>query len=406
MADENKEYMPRLRFPEFPNQAGWERMPLGSICHLKPGKFIEADKIYPCWREGLVPCYGGNGLRGYVESANYKVCYPLIGRQGALCGNIQMPETEFFATEHAIVAESNKNINRKFLFYLLSKLNINKLATGQAQPGISVDIVKKIPVLIPPLGEQQKIANCLSSLDELIDAHEQKRDALVEHKKGLMQRLFPAEGETTPRWRFPEFKKGGEWENKHLGDVVDFLSGFPFDGKDIVTNTSGCKLLRGINITEGRIRHSSEIDRCFCGETSSLEKYRLVCDDIVIGMDGSKVGKNSALITKIDEGALLVQRVARLRISKQNSTNYIFQNIRSKRFIDYVDKINTSSGIPHISGEQIKSFVISMPHLSEQQKIADCLSSLDARIEAEEAKIASLRELKQGLMQRLFPQSL
>ena len=102
-----------------------------------------------------------------------------------------MPSSEFYATEHAIVAQCYKNVTNKFLFYLLLKLDINKLAIGQAQPGISVDMLKKILVSIPSLPEQQKIADCLSALDECIEAQEAKTAALREHKKGLMQQLFP-----------------------------------------------------------------------------------------------------------------------------------------------------------------------------------------------------------------------
>ena len=185
------ETTPRWRFPEFRDIEEWRIMPLASICHLQAGKFIAAKKIYSFWCEGLFPCYGGNGLRGYVKESNYKTCYPIIGRQGALCGNIKMPSSEFYATEHAIVAQCYKNVTNKFLFYLLLKLDINKLAIGQAQPGISVDMLKKILVSIPSLPEQQKIADCLSALDECIEAQEAKTAALREHKKGLMQQLFP-----------------------------------------------------------------------------------------------------------------------------------------------------------------------------------------------------------------------
>lgn len=162
-------------------------------------------------------------------------------------------------------------------------------------------------------------------------------------------------------------------------------------------------MLRGINVTEGRIRHNSEIDRYFTGSTEGLDKYRLQAADLVIGMDGSKVGKNSALVSESDAGALLIQRVARLRAKKTPQIQYIFQRINSPAFHAYVDRINTSSGIPHISAQQIKEFRICFPSDAEQQRIASCLSSLDALITAATQTLETLKTHKQGLMQQLFP---
>ena len=170
-----------------------------------------------------------------------------------------------------------------------------------------------------------------------------------------------AEGETQPRLRFPEFQNAGEWEWIELGEKVDLLSGYPFDGPDISQDSSGIPLLRGINVTEGRIRHNPEIDRYYPGSTETLEKFRLQANDLVIGMDGSKVGKNSALVSEADAGALLIQRVARLRAKKAAMIQFIFQRIHSPSFHAYVDRINTSSGIPHISAKQIKEFRICFP---------------------------------------------
>ena len=204
-----------------------------------------------------------------------------------------------------------------------------------------------------------------------------------------------------PKLRFPEFQ--GDWERTPIGEKVDVLSGYPFDGSDISEDRNGIRLLRGINITEGRIRHNLEIDRYFTGDTDALEKYRLSVNDLVIGMDGSKVGKNSALISDDDKDALLIQRVARLRTSNPTLIQFIFQQINSTTFHSYVDKINTSSGIPHISAKQIKEFTIGFPSLAEQQKIAECLSTLDKVIAAQARKVDALKTHKKGLMQQLFP---
>jgi type I restriction enzyme S subunit len=208
----------------------------------------------------------------------------------------------------------------------------------------------------------------------------------------------------TPKLRFPEFRGTCGWEMGPIGDRVDLLSGYPFDGPDISQDSSGTSLLRGINITEGSIRHSSEMDRYYLGSRKGLEKFEVRPNDLVIGMDGSKVGKNSALVSDRDAGSLLIQRVARLRTDDPTLIKFIFLHINGPLFHRYVDKINTSSGIPHISAAQIREFTIGFPtEEAEQWKIAECLGSLDALIAAEGRKLEALRAHKKGLMQHLFP---
>lgn len=164
------------------------------------------------------------------------------------------------------------------------------------------------------------------------------------------------EKELLPQLRFPEFEN--KWKLQPIGKYIELLSGYAFKGDDMSDNKNGTPLLRGINITEGRIRHSEDIDRYYNNEVEQLKKYILKEHDLVLGMDGSKVGKNVALINEKDEGSLLIQRVARIRAKSTSDIRYIYLNIFSNRFHRYVDIVNTSSGIPHISSKQIKEFEI------------------------------------------------
>ena len=184
---------PRLRFPEFQNAGEWEPKTLVDACRMQAGKFVAADDINEQNAGYLFPCYGGNGLRGFTTNYTHDGVYPLIGRQGALCGNVKLVSGRFHATEHAVVSTPNQGVAVVWLYYLLELLNLNRFATGQAQPGLSVDVLEKVPVTIPKdESEQQRIASCLSSLDALITAETQKLEALKTHKKGLMQQLFPS----------------------------------------------------------------------------------------------------------------------------------------------------------------------------------------------------------------------
>ena len=206
--------------------------------------------------------------------------------------------------------------------------------------------------------------------------------------------------------RFPGFE--GDWYKKELSDFIDVITGIPLQSEDISEDKSGIPILRGINITEGFIRHSKEIDRYYPKDkTTKINKYLLEKGDLVIGMDGSKVGKNAALISQFDVGSILIQRVARVRALGNANTNYIFQKVFSKEFQNYVDVVNTSSGIPHISLQQIKDFKTGFPpDLSEQEKIAAFLTLIDERITTQNKIIEQLETLIKGLNEKLLMQEI
>jgi len=205
-----------------------------------------------------------------------------------------------------------------------------------------------------------------------------------------------------PKLRFPEFK--GEWEEKTLGEVCDsILVGFPFKGEDITDDASGHPILRAFSIGEGIIRHGKDYDKYYPYDAEKLKKYEVRNGDIVISMDGS-VGKNIAMVSEKEERNLLIQRVARLRITDY-PIHLIFQQIISQRFKDYAAGEKKGAVIAHISQKQIELFPIYIPNSpAEQQKIASCLSAMDDLIAAQAEKVEDLKEKKTGLMQQLFPQ--
>ena len=185
--------LPEWRFPEFSDGDGWIKTSLSQICIMQAGKFINASEISDEQKNNMYPCYGGNGLRGYTLTHNCSGNYPIIGRQGALCGNVTFATGDFYATEHAIVVTANKDIDEKWLYYLLDYLRLNQYATGQAQPGLSVQTLEKVTAFYPrDVEEQKKVSNCLSEIDAIIAEQSNKVEQLKAHKKGLMQGLFPS----------------------------------------------------------------------------------------------------------------------------------------------------------------------------------------------------------------------
>ena len=201
-----------------------------------------------------------------------------------------------------------------------------------------------------------------------------------------------------PPLRFPEFS--GEWKKVRLGEECNMLCGYAFNGEDIVEQGSYL-LMRGINITEGSIRHSPELDRYYSGSIEKLDKYKLAVGDLVIGMDGSKVGRNSAIVSSYEDGSYLVQRVCRIKSSIGN--NYILQLINNTKFHQYVDTVKTSSAIPHISLGDIQNFRISIPPTQDEtDKIAKLFLLLDERIATQNKIIEDLKKLKSAIIEKLF----
>lgn len=139
---------------------------LSDYCEMKAGKSIKSDSINSQYNDGLYPCYGGNGLRGYVETYSHDGVYNIIGRQGALCGNITLTKGKFYATEHAIVVRPKTPINEYWLYFALAQMNLNQYARGVAQPGLAVKQLEKLPFGIPSKGKQEKFAAVYQQADK------------------------------------------------------------------------------------------------------------------------------------------------------------------------------------------------------------------------------------------------
>jgi len=414
---DTKTVVPALRFPEFRDGEGWKRTPLLEICEGTP---TSSNDVY--WN-GDIPWISSSDInenniseitptrhitKDAIKNSATKLCKApsihIVSRVGV--GKVAFSRVDI-CTSQDFTNLCNINCNYIFLSYLLSIIMKQKVqeTQGTSIKGIASAEIKNLHVPLPEIEEQQRIADCLSSLDDLISAVADKIETLKEYKKGLMQQLFPAEGKTIPAIRFPEFQNAGEWMLLPIKKCnIDILTGYAFKGTEILEDNDGIPLMRGINITEGVVRHNNDIDRFYSGEDHTLSKYRLLCNDLVIAMDGSKVGRNFALINKQDEGSLLVQRVARLRADNIDFIMFIYQQIGSDRFKKYIDRINTSSGIPHISLKQIEDFKIwTTRNDKEFRMVTNCLSSVDELISTEIAKLDQLKAHKKGLMQQLFP---
>jgi len=416
MEQKNK-LIPEFRFPEFMKDGEWKEKSIEKVLIESRIPSIENDVNKRITVRLNLKGIEKREVRG-TESENATYFFQrkkgqfIYGKQNLHKGAFGLIPEELDGYESSQDIPSfdfNDGFSPEFFVQYLSQENIytqlEKISTGTGSKRIHPKDFYKVKYPFPKnINEQQKIAYCLSSLDELITAHNDKLESLKNHKKGLLQNLFPQENQKIPNYRFPEFVNDGEWEVEKLESYIELFSGIALKSNEITDDKFGIPILRGINITEGYIRHSNDIDKFFLGEIDNIEKYFVKENDIVIGMDGSKVGKNVALIKKEDENSILIQRVARIRTIKNAETHFIYQYFISNKFRDYVDKVNTSSGIPHISAQQIKDFKVGIPpKIQEQQKIADCLTAVDNLITAQTEKIEQLKAHKKGLMQGLFP---
>ena len=391
---------PKLRFPEFTGE--WEEKKLGEVVNsFKTGK-LDANAMVEGGKYRFYTCAKDYS---YIDSYAFEGDSIMIAGNGAHLGYVHHYDGKFNAYQRTYVLNNFKcdsnYLENCIRYYLPNRIRLEKKEGNM--PYIVLSTLTDMTITTPPtLAEQRKIASCLSVMDDLIAAQAEKVEALKEKKTGLMQQMFPQAGETTPRLRFPEFT--GDWEVKNLGKVCDsILVGFPFKGEDITDDASGHPILRAFSIGEGIIRHGKDYDKYYPYDAEKLKKYEVRKGDIVISMDGS-VGKNIAMVSEKEERNLLIQRVARLRITDY-PIHLIFQQIISQRFKDYAAGEKKGAVIAHISQKQIELFPIYVPDSpAEQQKIASCLSALDDQIAAETEKLTALKDYKKGLMQQLFPQ--
>ena len=164
------------------------RYELGQVCsRLSSGTGIPASQVFDI---GEYPVYGGNGLRGYTDHANFEGECAIIGRQGVFCGNVRFFSGKAYMTEHAVVACANEHNNPRYLAYLLSTMNLGRLSGQSAQPGVSVKTLAKQEVELPALEQQNKIVSILASLDDKIELNQRINENLERQAQAIFKSWF------------------------------------------------------------------------------------------------------------------------------------------------------------------------------------------------------------------------
>ena len=398
MNNERKELIPDLRFPEFVNDEEWEKRPLGDFLdYLQPTNYLVTSTLYDDEFKTPVLTAGKTFILGYTDETTgiFAENLPIIIFDDFTTA-VQYVDFPFKAKSSAMKILLPKG-DASIKFFYESIQNINYISGAHQRHWISIFSKIKVPVPKNYL-EQQKIASCLSSLDELITAQKEKLELLKNHKKGLMQNLFPQEGETVPKFRFPEFENNGEWEEKKLGDITENVmygmnaSAIRYDGEN-----------KYIRITDIDENSRTFLQNSLTSPNGQLEeKYILKIGDLLFARTGASVGK-SYLHQKENGKIYFAGFLIRLTI-KNEIPYFIYAQTLTDQYFKWVIKTSMRSGQPGLNAEEYKSYrVFIPPSINEQEKIVSGLSSLDELISSEKERLEKLQLHKKGLMQGLFP---
>ena len=399
--------LPKLRFPEFESDGEFREKSLGYFCDYWNGSGNESGVTED--GQYLLISLNSIDIEGNLKSDMKRV--PSTDnslKKGDLVMVLSDVAHGNFLGLSAIIPDDNYVLNQRMaglgikdfseidpkylrLFINGNQKYFKRQGQGSSQQNLSKGSVIDFPVLVPTrLIEQQKIASCLSSLDELIAAHKDKLDALKDHKKGLLQNLFPQEGETVPKVRFPEFEEDGEWIETTLEQVADYENGKAHE-KDIDENGDYIVVNSKFISTEGEtVKYS---DTAFC--PANLGDILMVLSDV-------PNGKAIAKCFYVDEENRysVNQRICRITATDCDSRFLFYIMDRNAYFLSFDDGVKQTN----LRKSDVLEFPFRIPtDPVEQTKIASCLSALDELITAQQEKIAQLQQHKKGLMQGLFP---
>ena len=403
---------------------GWSWARLRDICMMSAGKSKSTVQIKSEPFEGSYPCFGGNGVRGYVDEYNQDGIFSIVGRQGALCGNINIAIGKFYATEHAVVTTLFDGIDFKWSNYILEALRLNNYATGAAQPGLSVANILNVFVPVPPTQEQDRIGNSVYESLKIVEALEQEKidlqkniitaktkildlaicgklvpqDPNDEPASVLLERIRAEKEELIKHGKIKRDKKEsvifkGD-DNSYYERVGDIISNIddeiPFelpqnwewsrlqticypitDGthKTPTYSDSGYIFLSAKNITTGKINWN---DIMYIPKSLHDELYSRVSpkmNDILLAKNGTT--GVAAIVDRECEFDIYVT-LALLRVVNNNiSSQYLLKIIASGTIQDYFKSSLKGIGVPNLHLEHIRTTLIPIPPINEQNKIAE-----------------------------------
>ncbi len=408
--------LPKITDDEKPFEIpeGWMWVRIGQIFSLQAGKNITSANIYE-QKDLKHPylCYGGNGVRGYVSSFNREGHFALIGRQGALCGNINVAKGKFYATEHAVVVDHFNQSDVKWGEWFLKALNLNQYATATAQPGLAVSTIIKVLIPLPPLAEQKRIISKIEELLPLVDRYEQAWTKLEDFnrrfpedmKKSIFQQAIqgklveqrPEEGNAQELYAQIQaekqrlIKEGKLKKEKPLPEITedekpfeipdgwmwvrwgDLSESIQYGFNAPAQNSGRIKMVRISDIQDGKVLWGSVP---FCQiEENEIPKYLLKKNDILFARTGGTVGK-SYLVREVSEEAIYAGYLIRTRYSSSLVPEYLKCFMESPLYWDQLKNGTIATAQPNCNGKTLSKMILPLPPLAEQKRIVARLEEL------------------------------
>lgn len=418
--------VPKLRFPEFQSAGDWATEKLGAVATIRTEKVGNNICVPMSITSGVGLVSQEDKFGRVIAGDSYKNYLLLKPNEFAYnkSATKEYPEgflTLYSGTDMAAVPNSiftcfrvnGESPDVRFLNYQFSdnlhgrwlRKFIQVGARAHGSLSINDNDLMALPVPLPAgstsVAEQQKIAECLSSLDELMAAQTRKVAALKTHKKGLMQQLFPREGETKPRLRFPEFENAGEWSKGRIADIATVLQGYGFPERHQGQTSGDYPFYKVSDISRslatGKVFIEESVNYINEGLLKELRAKPIPEGTTIFAKIGEAIRSNKRAITTVP--CLIDNNAAGVKRIRGKATDLFIYLL-----MEQISLINHAGGVvPAVNKSAIEEIAIKFPEPDEQERIASCMSSLDALITAESQKIETLKTHKKGLMQQLFP---
>ena len=404
-ADKPTPVVPNLRFPEFQKTPAWCVELLGCLFReRKETGLSELPLLSVTDREGVIPQEQTN--RKNTSNSN-KSKYLRVVPGDIAYNTMRMWEgrsarvgIEGVVSPAYTVCLPGADTNTKFFAYYFKTDSLirqfRKYSQGLVKDTLNLkyEAFSHIPVGFPPPDEQQMIADCLGSLDDLIAAEGRKLEALRQHKQGLMQQLFPQPGETVPRLRFPEFSEEGAWEETTIGNMGEVITGSTpstsrrdfYGGDFMFVSPADISDLRFVEETKTTLTEAG------IAECRPIKK-----NSVLFVCIGSTIGK----VAQCSRPCATNQQINSLVASPAFIADFAYYLLDRESV--RIARLAGKQAVPIINKSLFSTVKVTAPAFAEQQRIADCLSSLDARLAAQVRKLNVVKTHKQGLLQQLFP---
>lgn len=399
--------IPKFRFPEFLEKGEWEKRILYNISEVIMGA-SPSSSSYNETKIGLPLLQGNTDIKNRLSSPRVytseitKKCMVddiLLSVRAPVGTVAKSLHNACIGRGLAAIRTINKNSQEYLYQWLLSyESSWRNISQGGTFDAVNSDDIKNLLLPIPQPEEQQKIAACLSSLDDVITAETQKLETLQAHKKGLLQNLFPAEGETVPRLRFKEFEDSGEWKEKRLEDIAEFLKGKGISKADIGTGgIQPCIRYGELYTSYGEVIKKIQSFTNLPADELILSEE----NDVIIPSSGeTKEDIATASCVKLKGVALGGDlNILRSKLNGEFLAYYLSHGLKKS-----ISKIAQGDAVVHLYSTQLKKLSIRFPSRKEEQvRIAISISSLDELIAIQNQRMESLNLHKKGLIQGLFP---